>query len=224
MVVLEQNRLFRAMNEALYVISAHTGQTTTKEKPGWLFYIMGSTGKQYRVVFLKKKLVCSCPDFQEREEHCKHIYFILFRVLKLSKDDWHGSWDHVLSDRMNKVFKNRIEAKRKRKILLEEEQRTRKKTKVTGPEFPKEPRCRICFDDLEEEQCVWTCNICRRTVSHEKCANEWFIRSACKGVPKCPNCNRFINDLDHSEFRMELHQSKYDPFLRLNTFTSQSNK
>lgn len=216
--MFDDNRVFRAMNEAMYLVSAHKAQTN------WLFFVMGSRGQVYKLVFTQRRIVCACPDFNSHDSHCKHIYFIVFRVLKVTRDSWNGAWTPALSEALEGVMQMRTEAKRKRKRLAEEESQNKKsKTSHRAIAHPKvEARCIICFLDLANAgHPAWTCSICERAVAHESCANTWFIRSSMKQKtnPRCPNCNKDINDVDHESFKMELHQSKYDPFLRLNTFT-----
>ena len=46
------------------------------------FIVLGSTGNVYSVK-IKKEPECSCPDFITRNKRCKHIYFILIKVMNV---------------------------------------------------------------------------------------------------------------------------------------------
>ncbi|GBG29985.1 E3 ubiquitin-protein ligase Zswim2 [Hondaea fermentalgiana] len=47
---------------------------------------MGSTGNVYQVV-LARRPKCSCPD-NMRGNHCKHLLFVMLKVLRCSPDDY----------------------------------------------------------------------------------------------------------------------------------------
>ena len=49
-------------------------------------YIVCGTTKNVYKVTIKNTPVCSCPDHQKRRRRCKHIYFVLCRIMNVSLD------------------------------------------------------------------------------------------------------------------------------------------
>ena len=47
-------------------------------------YIVCGTTKNVYKVTIKNTPVCSCPDHQMRRRRCKHIYFVLCRIMNVS--------------------------------------------------------------------------------------------------------------------------------------------
>lgn len=67
------------------------------------YAVMGSTGNVYNVT-IDNSPSCTCPDFQTRHKRCKHIYFILIRVMHVNQDCEDKS---VFTKRaLTKMFKN----------------------------------------------------------------------------------------------------------------------
>lgn len=52
--------------------------------------VIGSTGKEYSVAVNDGWTTCSCPDFAQNDGAvtCKHIYFVLSRVLHVPETIW----------------------------------------------------------------------------------------------------------------------------------------
>lgn len=51
--------------------------------------VIGSSGKLYEIDATNEhKWTCSCPDFQRRHQHCKHIYFIMNERLSGKVEQW----------------------------------------------------------------------------------------------------------------------------------------
>ena len=72
---MSRQRQQRGLNDRLLLVEqivADTGFTH--------FMVLGTRGSTY-VVKLTEEPTCSCPDFSTRGCRCKHIYFVLQRVL-----------------------------------------------------------------------------------------------------------------------------------------------
>lgn len=75
------SRKVRGLTQAISLIA------TIKETNGTKTYIVkGESGNTYKVS-INGTNECTCPDFVKRHEECKHIYFVLGRVLKVDIDD-----------------------------------------------------------------------------------------------------------------------------------------
>lgn len=62
--------------------------------PSRVFEVRGAT-TVYRVTFSSSRAQCSCPDFAHRHAACKHVLFVLTRVLGVAADD-PILWQHSL--------------------------------------------------------------------------------------------------------------------------------
>jgi hypothetical protein len=51
------------------------------------FKIMGSTGTEYTVTLNELNITCNCQDCIRRTRKCKHILFVLSRILQLDEND-----------------------------------------------------------------------------------------------------------------------------------------
>ena len=58
---------------------------TYEESFGYVFFVLGGSGFIYRIVINKKYQRCNCDDYYNHKNLCKHILFILFKVLRLYK-------------------------------------------------------------------------------------------------------------------------------------------
>jgi hypothetical protein len=73
-------RIERALKQRLYLIS---------QQDEYNYYVSGLTSK-YHVCMKENtgKHTCTCPDYKHRRQNCKHIFFVLFRVLKINRSHW----------------------------------------------------------------------------------------------------------------------------------------
>jgi hypothetical protein len=72
-------RKHRGMGQKMYVISVEK-----EEDSIWKLRIEGNNARKYDIAFNlcgSLNATCSCPDFLKRRMRCKHIYFILYRIL-----------------------------------------------------------------------------------------------------------------------------------------------
>ena len=72
----DPTRLERAMKHRLYLV---------ERMSPFDFHILGDTGSDY-LVSLTSHPECTCPDHKNRRELCKHILFVLVRVLGLPEE------------------------------------------------------------------------------------------------------------------------------------------
>ena len=72
----------RAYDDPLYLIESIPPED--EDDPIREFLVMGTTGNVYTVT-IENEPSCTCPDFQLRQRRCKHIFFILMRVMKDKK-------------------------------------------------------------------------------------------------------------------------------------------
>ncbi|CAH6421673.1 RING finger protein [uncultured virus] len=142
------------------------------------FHVMGTTGNIYKVS-ISEKPSCNCPDYKLRFNRCKHIYFILVRVMKVNeieedKNKYNKTdlirmfanmktvTDLIVSD----SIKNKYE-KIKNKGKLDD------KNDSVVDKKSLEDICPICLDDLNNEEELDYCKYsCGKSI-HKKCFEMW---------------------------------------------------
>lgn len=153
------------------------------------FAVMGSTGNIYTVK-IKESPECTCPDYKTRYKRCKHIYFILIRIMKVSeKNEDVVKYTKVSLTRMfnkNLVVDRSVivdqEIKEKYDNLKEKINTviTEKEQKDTTDEL-----CPICLDDLNNGETLDHCKFsCGKSV-HSDCFKMWTRVKE----KKCLYCN-----------------------------------
>ena len=92
------------------------------------FIIMGSTGNIYNIT-IKDTPMCTCPDYVKRGNRCKHIYFVLVKIMRVSeinqeKDEYTKKDLVKMFNNIPKITKNLLASKdhinlyeRKKKML-----------------------------------------------------------------------------------------------------------
>ena len=73
------NRVLRSIDENIILVFY------TTQKYGYLFYILGTSDFIYKILINKNFISCNCEDFVKHKILCKHLCFILFKVLKIYK-------------------------------------------------------------------------------------------------------------------------------------------
>lgn len=68
----------------MYLIDRTLFSATGAKFPGEDFFILGVSGNVYTVT-ISKVPRCTCPDAQKDGMICKHVFFVLLRVLQLEQ-------------------------------------------------------------------------------------------------------------------------------------------
>lgn len=138
-------------------------------QPSNTFDVLGTTGKIYHVRFQTKtnKWKCSCPDHSIRGATCKHIYFVIYKVLHLLDQD------EITSDTIESIMCS---------------------TAITGDPVTtattttdQDQECAICFDLLYSEK-TSKCLTCKKDI-HQNCILKWrMIQNKSGLIASCPLC------------------------------------
>jgi hypothetical protein len=166
------------------------------------YVVMGLTGNVYNVI-IKKQCTCTCPDFVARRYKCKHIYFILLRVMKVDKndEDKNSYTDDELLNMFNNINNNinnlmiNIEKKllydnyKSNSINKNNEQIVQKNT---------DDLCPICLDDLENDEELEYCKYSCGKPIHKLCFSMWCKKNKatcifCRNSWDKPNDSVYIN-------------------------------
>lgn len=94
-------RKTRGMHQRIFLILTHEYDDTEHERK---YEVMGTTGNVYTVCIVNVP-TCTCPDYMTRNKRCKHIYFVLTRIMKVkvaqedieeySDDDLEDMFSHI---------------------------------------------------------------------------------------------------------------------------------
>lgn len=190
-----QKRKKRALKQKLYLIS----RTESEEEATYV--VLGSTGSVYYVTLkCNERSKCSCIDARIRSHNCKHILFVLVRVLNVGDDHVvfkRGRKKNIVKkselkefiDNAPKVISKGAEASKLVKTMYEvhtgnslEQKKEVQQRKMEGVD-----NCPICFDELVDDLifCQYSCG---RSI-HKDCFDRWSeIRKQSGEVPSCVYC------------------------------------
>ena len=144
--------------------------------------------------------ICNCPDAKShaKTHHClcKHICFIIFKVLKntVDKSTTQLFKNHYLfQDEKEKVLEkiNNLNINDDNDFVNKEYIQKYEKLKNIDPkklfsvkkEFDMNDECPICYDALEEKNKCVQCPACNN-ILHNICINKWLN----VGNTNCPYC------------------------------------
>lgn len=177
----------RGLTQKLYLID---------KKNDYEYVIMGSTGNVYDVK-ISKNPTCSCPDCKTNGNRCKHIYFVLMRIMKLSDSMiTQKTYSEIeLQDMKMKNADKTIHAndlvKKKYKKIQDKQNNADLSVANT------DDLCPVCLDDIENGEEYDYCKLYCNKAIHILCFQMWCK----KNIPKCLFCQKPWNKLaDGSEY------------------------
>ncbi|KAJ4769945.1 Mitogen-activated protein kinase kinase kinase 1 [Rhynchospora pubera] len=188
----DPNQAESAQHVADRIIRALEHQLRLLHRDGPHFYILGSTGNVYTVA-LAAVPSCTCPD---RSNPCKHILFVLLRVLNLTFDEasvWRRSIRPCELARFLALptASDVLAGPRARAMFL----RMLSGANQQGRELPdvtvlrqEGAVCPVCLDEMTTGQGLRlvTCGTCGNSV-HGECFDRWKRSRGRRGV-SCVVC------------------------------------
>lgn len=149
------------------------------------FSIIGSTGSIYRVQ-IDRNCSCTCMDFLNRQVACKHIYFVLARVLRQPEDIWRqgGHFHDDIVANLLKTAEN-VQMNRYKESVTEdvkiEVSKSQEIKSTIRRDVSEQKECCIClYDFVEGEQLIFCYNTCGYNF-HQLC----FTRMKKNQCPMC---------------------------------------
>ncbi|XP_060168779.1 uncharacterized protein LOC132599423 [Lycium barbarum] len=187
------DRIFRALSHHLRLL--HRCDAT--------FFVLGATCNVYTVT-LSTTPSCSCPD---RSTPCKHILFVLIRVLGVSIDDTCLYRRSLRPCQLQRLLNLPIstEALATQKVREMFHQLFSQQPQRTSPVTIKVENgtsCPVCLEEMNEEEKIAACVTCRNPI-HEECIMAWKRSSRRRSI-SCVLCRARWRDL-----RAELEGDKY---------------
>jgi hypothetical protein len=207
-----QERLERAATQRLYLIQQSEIPLMYQEgDKGVEFTVLGSTGNVYTVV-LGLVPSCTCPDYCRRQDMCKHIMFVLLKVIGLDVSNPLAYQKAYISSELNELYTILRTRRVGGTIMANDQVRAAVAAGAAAPsqntalvdpsssvESSSVPRrslledsdCPICFDDLTKEP-ESKVTFCRGTCGanfHEACIRRW-LSAMTLSKPSCPHCRQ----------------------------------
>ncbi|GAA0150491.1 hypothetical protein Leryth_008484 [Lithospermum erythrorhizon] len=184
-----------------------------------LFFILGATGNVY-TVNLTTTPSCSCPD---PSNPCKHILFVLIRVLGVSLDD-QSLWRRTLwPSQLHRLLSLPTLAEamaasyliERFHFLFFQQKSSSNRFLDSSIEIKDGASCPICLEEMEvmeegnEGKKIVACRTCRNVV-HEECILEWKRRSKKRSI-SCVLCRA----------RWRFSENQEDKYLNLSAYINE---
>lgn len=161
------------------------------------FVVLGATANVYTVV-ISRHPKCTCPDFA-KGNLCKHILFVMLRVLRISDDNplvWQRA---LLTKEADEVLSGQHSTRQADNVLADlkvvDGYRRMSVGEPSGSQLdgrrPVEGECPICFETMKEEQeeLSW-CAACGNNM-HLQCVSQWASQKRQQGrLVTCVLCRR----------------------------------
>jgi hypothetical protein len=172
--VIEEERKSRGKAQRIFLIMTHEYSIDDLIRS---YDVMGTTGNVYNVC-INTSPTCTCPDYMSRHKRCKHIYFVLSRIMKV-KDDQEDIEEYT-NDDLQDMFDNipqitenlRADAY---KIAKFKALKKNGNGEVVMKDFHEDDVCPICLDDIydckdEIAYCKYSCG----NVIHKDCFDRYI--------------------------------------------------
>jgi len=170
---MNQSRKIRGKTQKIFLLECHN---TKNDEYIRKYDVMGTTGNVY-TVDIKNIPECSCPDYQTRHKRCKHIYFVLIRVMKVHIDNEDS--DYYDNNELQKMFNNipnitiNLTAGNEYTVKYKKSKVDKEKILITVKQGSLDDLCAVCLDDLENGDDLDYCKYsCGKNV-HKLCHNMW---------------------------------------------------
>ena len=157
---MTSGRIERCYTDNIYLIESFLPDNEFKRK----YLIMGNSGNTYLVTIANRPF-CTCPDFSIRHNRCKHIFFVLIRIMKI--DNYYSK--QYSDEELIRMFRNIPEIAQNLRYHGERAA----EEKEVDQKFDKDDVCPICLDPLENGKELDYCRYsCGKTI-HKKCFSMW---------------------------------------------------
>jgi len=156
----------RGLSERIFLLNA-----SVDNNEEWNLSIKGSSKRIYNIKLSSCETKCKCMDFTIRHKVCKHLYFVICRIINnsdLSKkikvvEDITNNY-FAISNLLKNALNNHIsDSKDKIKYNIKD-------------------TCCICFEEFGSEDVI-QCNSVCKNVFHSDCLKLWLSQNN-----SCPLC------------------------------------
>ncbi|CAF3762064.1 unnamed protein product [Adineta steineri] len=197
MTVAIYDRIDRALNQRLYLlaITKSSNESIYRE-----FKVLGQTANVYTVTITHIPS-CTCPDYA-KGNLCKHIIFILHRVLKVDRNSPLIYQQALLTTELNEIFTKADLQNNDSSVLAEQPIREAYYAKTGDPDviltstnvtqkiIAADDECPICFESMinDENNIIFCSTSCGNNM-HKNCFEKWRqAKSSINELVTCPLC------------------------------------
>lgn len=189
-------RKFRGLTQKIFLIESLPVKDSSLRE-----YVVMGTSKNVYTVTVKNIPTCTCPDYAQRHGRCKHIYFVMMKIMKVKNPDEKEYSDDDIKEMFKRIPKITdtlcVDINIKKKY---ENYKKKKNNDDTVQEKNKDDLCPICLDELENGEKLTCCKYgCGKSV-HEKCFSMWSSR----GGEICIFCHSEWNKITKKYINLDL--------------------
>jgi len=167
---MSYQRKHRGKTQSLFLIES-IEPTDNKSRS---YAIMGSTGNVYTVT-IKESPTCTCPDYVGRFNRCKHIYFVLIRIMNANEDqDTYDENDLSIMFHNALNITNNVQADTKIKNAYDKLKQNIGTDNKQVAKKSLDDLCPICLDDLENGEELDYCKFSCGKSLHTNCFKMWI--------------------------------------------------
>ena len=154
------SRKSKGLNERIYLLNANF------EDNIWKLTIKGSSKRIYNITLSNDNVKCGCMDFAIRKKVCKHMHFLLGRVITINNineiSDITSKFDDITKQLTDKLINYEIKDEKQ--------------------DYDNTDYCSICFEEFGSEN-VQQCKVTCKNFFHTECINIWLSKNN-----NCPLC------------------------------------
>lgn len=190
----QYKRFHKILNEQFYLLEFIEEEL--------IFKISGSTQNVYSISIDKRLCTfsCNCPDMKShcinKKCLCKHIVFILIRVLKYFDTDIYNKLkfnEDIFLPFLEKIKNTYVEdlsltnlsLNEKYKLISDKSLKDENiMDKFSSYSFEEGYECAICYDLLDSNEELLGCPTCKQSF-HKNCFNKWLESSNYKNCVYC---------------------------------------
>ncbi|CAF1124930.1 unnamed protein product [Rotaria sordida] len=191
------DRIERALHQRLYLLAV----TKSSNEPTYREYkVLGQTANVYTIIITHIPS-CTCPDYA-KGHLCKHIIFVLHRVLKVDRNSPLLYQQALLTNELNEIFAKADLQHNDSHILAEQSIREAYHAKTGDPNvilnskkiqqkiITNDDECPICFESMiNEKNNILFCSTSCGNNMHKKCFEQWRqAKLSMNELVTCPFC------------------------------------
>jgi len=198
------DRIERALTQRLYLLAMTKSSNENLQRE---YKVLGQTANVYTVI-ISHLSSCTCPDYA-KGHLCKHIIFVLHRVLKVPRNSPLIYQQALISSELNEIFTNADQQNNDVSIYAEDSIRQAYRVKTGDPNvilptkiieqkpITNDDECPICYEKLlNEPNNIFFCSTSCGNNLHKNCFDKWRRAKLSLNEPvTCPFCRVHWKDL-----------------------------
>lgn len=165
-------RFERGIRQNLFVFNFDTSQS---DENILTFQIHGTSQTIYDVLFDNNEVSCTCMDFKIRHLYCKHIYFIIGKIGKLSLNQIENIMENCA------VVQTRNQKQKSLSTILHRIVKALQKS-IKQFKNGNGETCCVCIDRMDPVETCMECENCKNKF-HKICLLSWINEK--RGCPLC---------------------------------------